>query len=865
MSPSSQPGQLLAITGMDTAWGGAETLDGFEQVVYEAAAYRPGSPVCPSVPDFDREAVLERVSRRALRDSGIDQDLESNSLRIALILASSPYHPGHPVRPFSLGELFYDLSRHDHPLAGALDLAQNLLVGKQADVVVFAAYAAGGKPADTKAIAGFGFDGSVHESIAADGAGAVVWMLPERAERQKIRVYAVIQSSVYREGTNSGGQNGNGHNEFLLVAPKLEDVRTCCREAFEFAGRTPDEIEYIETSACGIDGIDGIEIAGLVQSYRLPEPGQQIALGSAQMNTGYLGAAAGLAGLIRASLCLHHRVIPGVANWNGPKLPALWRNTSFYVPGESRPWFKEITGPGRFAAVSSIGGKGTYAHLILQEARQQPVRPNRILAQGSFFLVPVVGDSQTDLQARLEELRTELDRSPGLADLAANWHDKAQRAGHAPYGLAVTGHSADEIQREVGLALNAIPGAFAKRGEWQTPSGSYCTANPAGRLGHVAFVYPGAFNSYPGVAKDLFRLFPGLYQRADRLTSDLGNVFRERMLYPRSLQPISKEEMAALEGRLLADPISMLITGTAISVMYTHLLQESFAIHPGSAFGYSLGENSMMYATGVWTSHGDQAAARLETSDAFTTRLAGRQEAIREFWQLDPATQEAGQPLWSNYLVMASPERVKAVLEKEPQVYMTHVNTPRQVVIGGNPQACQRVLETLRCSSLKAPFDYALHCEVMRSEYGELARLHDYPVENAVDLRMYTASGYGLIALEQAEISHKMADMLTTPLDFPRLVRKVYQDGARIFIEAGAGSNCARWIDEILKEDPGGEKVPHLSLSMNRRGTDDYHTLVRMMARLFSHRVPVDLSALYLASTEFSGKEQWRDLRKVSQ
>ena len=69
----------------------------------------------------------------------------------------------------------------------------------------------------------------------------------------------------------------------------------------------------------------------------------------------------------------------------------------------------------------------------------------------------------------------------------------------------------------------------------------------------------------------------------------------------------------------------------------------------------------------------------------------------------------------------------------------------------------------------------------------------------------------------QREIADKMAHMLTSPLDFPRLVHQVYADGARVFIEAGAGGNCARWIDESLKGSP------HLALSMNRRGTDDYH------------------------------------------
>jgi len=200
--------------------------------------------------------------------------------------------------------------------------------------------------------------------------------------------------------------------------------------------------------------------------------------------------------------------------------------------------------------------------------------------------------------------------------------------------------------------------------------------------------------------------------------------------------------------------------------------------------------------------------------------------------------------LWSNYLVMAGPEQVRDALAGEPQVYLTHVNTPRQVVIGGDPQACQRVISRLKCSFLQAPFDYALHCAPMCSEFEALKELHSYPIENTTSLRLYSAADYAPLALDQQVIADKIAHMLTSPLDFPRLVKTVYAHGARVFIEAGAGANCARWIDETLRDEP------HLALSMNRRGMDDYHALVRLVARLFSHGVPLRFSALYPSQRE---------------
>lgn len=841
MSQSAQPGKQLAITGMDAAWGGCKDLDGFERLVYDAAAYQPGSQTGDGSHALFTPSLLEQCIIRAASDAGLALSSQPAGRQAALILAAD--QAGSEQVSDILSDWngpVHDLSDHAQPLVGALQLAEQFFASGQASAVVFAAASSGkmaSQPGQEGQPAGFGFDRAVHALQAGSGAGAVVWMPLETAASSGQRIYAVIRSLASRASTKSSPLEGDA-----VVPPALEDLKACCREALENAGVSSDEIGYLEAFACGLDAVDGIEIAGLVQTYRGPMQSLGTALGSAQANTGFLGPAAGLAGLVRAALCLYHREIPGAPGWSGPKLPALWRNSPFYVPTESRAWFAKAGGPGRLAALNLIGTGGSCAHLVLSEFSGQPVRPNRVLSQGGFYLIPLVGNGLADLEIGLARLQKELAAVKDLNELAGNYYEFSLAAGETAYGMALVGHTPEELLREVELALKALPDIFAKNGEWQTPMGSFCTADPAGRLGGVSMVYPGAFNSYPGVGKDIFRLFPGLHQRTDLLTTDLGNVLRERMLYPRSLNPVSKDEMAALETNLLADPIAMLITGTALSVMYTHLLRETFKIAPVAAFGYSLGENSMMYATGVWMTHGDEAAGRLEQSHAFRTRLAGPQDAIRDFWKLPKGQPEPDQPIWSNYLVMAAPEKVQAALAGEPLVTMTHVNTPRQVVIGGDPQACQRVLAALRASSLKAPFDYALHCEVIASEYAELSRLHSYPVENQVDLKLYSASDYGLVGLDQAEIAHKMAFMLTSPLDFPRLVRKVYEDGARVFIEAGAGSNCARWIDEILKGSP------HLAISMNRRGTDDYHTTIRLLARLFSHRVPMSLESLYIGS-----------------
>ncbi len=79
-------------------------------------------------------------------------------------------------------------------------------------------------------------------------------------------------------------------------------------------------------------------------------------------------------------------------------------------------------------------------------------------------------------------------------------------------------------------------------------------------------------------------------------------------------------------------------------------------------------------------------------------------------------------------------------MDEESRVYLTHINTPRQVVIAGDPAACKRVIDRLKCNSLRAPFNYVLHCKAMESEYQSLYELHSWPVSKIPDVRLHSAA-----------------------------------------------------------------------------------------------------------------------------
>jgi len=247
----------------------------------------------------------------------------------------------------------------------------------------------------------------------------------------------------------------------------------------------------------------------------------------------------------------------------------------------------------------------------------------------------------------------------------------------------------------------------------------------------------------------------------------------------------------------------------------------------------------MMFASRVWTD-ADGTSKALRESPLFHTRLTGPQNAVRAFWNLPTNNEnDSHETIWGNYLLMTGPEKVKEVLPDEPRVYLTHINTPRQVAIGGDPAGCRRVIDRLKCKSLQAPFNYAIHCAPIHSEYDMLAELHSVPVMGQPGMTLYSAATYGPMPIDRQAIAQQIAHELCHCLDFPRLIHLAYDDGARIFVELGAGSNCARWVNDSLQGQP------HAAYSINRKGVDDHTSLLRLMARMVSQHVPVNLNVLY--------------------
>lgn len=713
----------------------------------------------------------------------------------------------------------------------ALEIAQDLLAaGTVEAVVVGAVDLAGGLEsvlARSRALppgeGAVGHDQGSTGWLVGEGAGAIVLRRSDDAARAGLPAYATI------EGLRVFAPGGD--------APAADAVARAAREALAAAGTTPARVAAIELWASGVPAEDAAELAGLARVYGAAGGAGQLscAAGSAKANIGHPQAAAGIAGLIRMALCLRGRVHPAMPGWIAPRDPERWAATPFFVPADTRPWFA-ARGLPRLAAVSGLGAGGTYAHAILGAG--QPSAPPAALDLRARrrlpALIPLAADDLGGLQALLDQLERAAEAGEPLESLARERIGAWRETRGASHTLALVASTPAELLREIGLARSGLPIALAAGKAWETPGGSAFTPRPLGGRGEVAFVYPGAFTSYPGLASGLLATFPALHDVLERTSSDPRAAMAEHRLYLRQQRWPDERDLDRQKYGLRADAASLMAAGVSFATIATALLREGFGLRPGAALGYSMGESTMQWALGLWRD-GDESLRRLAESPLFTERLAGRREAARLALGVPVG---AGDDFWQVYVVRVPAERVRARLHGERRVFLTHINTRDEVVIAGLAEDLPGVLADLGGESFRAPFDAVMHCPPVESEFEALVDFHRLPIASVPDIRRYTAAHYGSSEPGGEQIAQNIARAICQPVDFPRLLERAYADGVRIFVELGPGNSCTRWASEHLS---GRE---HLAVAIGRRGADEGLALVQALARLVAHHVPLELAPL---------------------
>jgi len=666
------------------------------------------------------------------------------------------------------------------------------------------------------------------------------------------------------------------------------DVSDVASAALSNAKVTADQVGLLEVSALATladtnakTNTNANESRGLINAYQGNKP-LHTAISCAR---GVLGEGAGfsqVAGLLKTVLSLHQRYISPLTNWQQPQASDLtrWQHSAFYFPVDARPWYPNSDGSAHIAAYScqtdlaKTSSSDSYCHIIVQEnllaltdneraAGQRhaasDVRANGYFAAGDLTLVLVSGDNEQQLQQELHLLLSQQAASDvSLKTLAQQCFSRFNS--DAKYAISLIAQSLVELSKEITQAQAGITKAIKDNSEWKTPKGSYFSATPAGTANDtasngVAFMYPGIGATYVGLGRDLFHLFPQIYQPVADLADDISCTLKDTLLNPRSIVRHNFKELKQLDLELRGNLANIAEAGVGFACVFTKVFEEVFEVKADFATGYSMGEVSMYAALGCWQQPGLM-SARLASSNTFNHQLCCELRTLRNHWDLPDVPNGTFEQIWETYTIKATIEQVNIATVDEPRVYCTIINTPDNLLLAGYPDDCLRVVKKLGVRAMALNMANAIHSAPAYDEYDHMVSLYTMDVTPRIKTKMYSSSCYLPIPQMSKAIAHSIAKCLCDVVDFPRLVNTIGAKGARVFIEMGPGRSLCAWVDKIinhqhsleLSNSPERIKSSHVSVPVNAKGTADELTYIRAIAKLISHGVRLNLDSLFYGS-----------------
>jgi acyl transferase domain-containing protein/phosphopantetheinyl transferase len=669
------------------------------------------------------------------------------------------------------------------------------------------------------------FDRDADGTLLGEGIGMVVLKRLADAERDGDRIYAVIRGV----GVSSDGRAVG------VMAPRVEGEELALRRAYAEAGIPPRTVGLIEAHGTGTPVGDVVEIDALTRVFgerdgELPRCG----LGTVKSMISHTIPAAGVAGLIKVALALHHRVLPPTLHCDEPN-PKLER-TPFYVNTETRPWIHAGSEPRR-AGINAFGFGGINAHAVLEEFDGGPAADHRPPWETEVCILE--SDSQDGLLAEAERLASALAGAPpfGLTDLAFTLGRALGRM-EEPLRLAIVASSLDDLRQKLGQAIEKLRSPDCRR--IKAVSGIYYAAEPLGREGDVVFVFPGEGAQYPNMLADLCPCFPEVrevFDRIDRLYAEhpRGYLLSD-WVFPRPA--FSEEERRQAEERLMQLDIAVESVLTANGAL--HALLRRLVGEPDAMVGHSTGEHSAAIASGVLD---------LDTDE----RLRAFCEGLHNSYA-DAASRQDIPRAVLVALGAGGKQTLEIAAEAGGEIHLAMDNCPHQAVLVGEPAAAARVRAIAARESVVAeelPYDRAVHTPLFAPFADDLRGIFAALPVRAPRTPLWSCTTAGPYPDDPAAIRELLVEHWTSPVRFGETIEALHERGARIFVEVGPRGNMTAFIEDILR----GRPCCAVASDVRRRsGVTQLNHLVGLLA---VHGVDVDVGHLF--EERRANEIDWRD------
>jgi myxalamid-type polyketide synthase MxaE and MxaD len=622
--------------------------------------------------------------------------------------------------------------------------------------------------------------------VRSEGVGVIVLKPLGRALADGDRIYGVIVGSAVNNDGGTGGSFGT---------PGQAGQEDLLRTAYRRANVEAAEIHYVEVHGTGTAAGDPVELQALatVLGEGRP-PDQPCIVGSVKTNIGHTEGAAGVAGLIKVALSLHHRLLPPSLHFDEPNPAIAWGTIPVQIRRELGPW-PDVPGPRR-GGVSSFGIAGTNAHVVLEEA---PISARPVQAEGRTRLLPVSARSPEALASLAAALRDVMSTAdPELQDLAST---AALRREHHSHRLAVLADGRESVGGRLDAFLRgeSVPGLASGRVRGGPPP-------------KVAFVFPGQGSQWLGMGRQRLAGEPSFRAALERCDEALRELSGWSVI-----EELAAPAEASRLGRI--DVVQPVLFALQVSLAE---LWRSWGVEPAAVVGHSMGEIAAAHVAGA-----------LSLADAARI-ICRRSELMRR------VSGQGGMAV----VELGLDEARAALAGREDRLSVAVSNSYRSTVLSGDVAALDELLGELErrpvfCRRVNVDVaSHSPHVEPLRADllaalHGIVARPSSIPMISTVTGELAPPGSLG---------PEYWMRNLREPVLFDAALGHLIASGIDAFIEMSPHPVLVAPVQEALHR-AGVER--DIVLASGRRGEDEHAVILESVATLWAVGYPVDWTRLF--------------------
>ncbi|MGK7942439.1 MAG: type I polyketide synthase [Crocosphaera sp.] len=659
------------------------------------------------------------------------------------------------------------------------------------------------------------FDASADGYVRGEGCGVVVLKRLSDALQDGNCIYAVISgSAVNQDGLTNG-----------LTAPNGPSQQAVIRQALTNAGISAKEISCVEAHGTGTPLGDPQEFNSLKKVLmENREPDQPCWIGSVKTNMGHLESAAGIAGLMKVVLSLHHKKIPPHLHLQSLNPYISLNKTPLKIPQQCEPW--EIPSEKRFAGISSFGFGGTNCHVILEEApktiRAETSRNRPV--QRPYHLLTLSAKTKSALFEMAKRYQTFLANNPDIpvADVCFS-----ANVGRSPFEhrLAIVSDTSPDLQEKLT--------AFANQTEKAGITGKLASRKPP----KIAFLFTGQGSQYVNMGRQLYETQPTFKKTVDYcdqiLKPYLGKSILE-VIYPQNEQDSLINETGYTQPALFTIEYALA------------QLWQSWGINPDIVMGHSVGEYVAACVAGVFS-------------------LEDGLKLIAHRGRLMQQLPSGGKMV----ALMASATQVQSLIALySEQISIAAINGPQSVVISGEGEAIDTLIAILETENIKTKLlqvSHAFHSclmEPMLAEFEAVASQITYhPPQIPIISNLTGELVQETMATPQYWVSH-----VRQTVRFAQSIETLHQQGYQIFLEIGPKPILVGMGRQCLPEE-AGTWLPSL-----RPVKTDWQQILESLGNLYIQGIEINWSRfekdylshqVELPTYPFQRQRYWLETKKT--